>query len=601
MPAQSLYLSRLLGSKVMDCSGARVGWVADAVVHPGGLLPAVSALVVRRAGSRSLRLPWSCVREVSAGVVALNTPADGIRESDLQEGDIFLAAEVLDKQLVDTYGRRVVKVNDLKLVCVRDELRVLGVDIGMRGILRRLGAEAATDRMIGIVRRSLPESVLPWQYVESIPARGANVRLSVPSSRLESLHPADISRIISQLPVENRAAAVEQFSDETLAETMGDLDSSTQVSLLAEMGNERASDILERMAPDEATDLLQDLPEERQAELLTLMEQDEAAELKELMRYDEHSAGGLMTTEFISIPAHLTAEEAIEQVRHCAPSAETIYYLYVVDDDGRLMGVLSLRSLITSPPDRPVAENITTAVVSVPADMDQEDVAAVIAKYRLLAVPVIGEDHKLLGIITVDDIIDVVDQEAEEDLSHIAGTPAEDIEELERSGLVALTRLPWVLLALVAGFAAADALHALTAQVFHNAVLFLPLLLLLGNQIAAHAAAATTRSIALHEVDRANWWKHSLTEVRGALPAALVAAVVAGLTASASFGWPLGAAVACSTAAVGIAAVVLGVVVPLLKTAVHLDPAKALRPIVVSLVAVVAPAIYVLFLRILVR
>lgn len=597
MPADSLYLSRLLGSRVFEGGGARVGWVADVVARPGGLFPLVVGLLVRRPGMRALRVPRECLSQVSEGRAELCVPAAEVPALEVQDGDILLGAEVLDKQLVDTHGRRVVKVNDLKLVQVRGELRVVGVDVGVRGILRRLGAEEASERMVRLVRRTLPEALIPWNYVESVPSRGANVRLSVESSRLERLHPADISRIISQLPEEDRAAAVEQFSDETIAEAMAELDAPLQVTIMEGMDNERASDILERMAPDEATDLLQDLSEERQAELLTLMESEEAAELAELMRYDEHSAGGLMTTEFIAIPAQLTAAEAIAHVRETSPDAETIYYLYVVDADERLMGVLSLFSLITSPPDRPVTEVMNTSVLSVPATLDQEEVASAMTKYHLLAVPVTGGGGELLGIVTVDDTIDVVDEEAEEDVAHIAGTPAESPEELERASAVALTRAPWLLLALTAGLFAASALHQVAGAELSRAIRYLPLVLLLGNQIAARAAAATARGLALHEVDRGTWWAHSLAELRASALVALVAAVVGGAVAGLWSGPLLGAAVGCSLAAVVLTASVVGLSIPLVKSAARLDPAVALRPIVVSFLAVIAPAIYAGFLR----
>ncbi|MBI3945344.1 MAG: magnesium transporter [Armatimonadetes bacterium] len=603
MAPDALYLSELLGVRVSDALGRRVGWVSDLVIHPSGLFPSAVALVVRQPGpgARSIHVPWTRVRRVSSSHVVLDVPGDRLQTRPLTEGDVLLAAEVLDKQLVDTLGRRVVKVNDLKLIAVRSELRVLGVDVGARGILRRLGLEGVGDRVGGLIRRSLSENLIPWNYVESVAARGANVRLSVPSSRLERLRPADISRILSQLPAEDRAAAASRFSDETLAEAMGDLDAPVQLSIIDGLERERASDILERMAPDEATDLLQDLPEERQAELLTLMARDDAAELSELLQYDERSAGGLMTTEYIALPAEMTAQEAIEHVRRVAPGAETVYYLYVVDPEERLMGVLSLRALITAAPNRRVAEIMTTSVVSVPVEMDQEDVAAAIARYHLLAVPVVNAQGRLLGIVTVDDTIDVVDEEAEEDLSHIAGTPAETPEELRRGASVALTRMPWLLLALTAGFFAAAALHALVGPLLVDAAPFLPLLFLLGGQVAAQTAASTARGIALREIDRGNWWRHSLAEARLSAVVAAAAGLVAGAAATAWAGPEWGVPVGLSAAAVVLAGSVLGLLVPLAGVLLYGDPAWALRPIVISLMAVAAPALYAAFLRVFLR
>lgn len=600
MPPNTFYLSHLLGTVVSDASGQRVGWVCDLVARPTDLFPSVVALVVRRWDRKghTVHIAWSDVRQISPSRVVLADSAEGIRHRPLAEGEVLLAAEVLDKQIVDTMGRRVVKVNDVKLIFVRDELCVLGVDAGARGVLRRLGLEGVTDRVGGWVGRPLSENLIPWNYVESVPARGADVRLSVPLSRLARLHPADISRILRQLPAPNRAAVAAQFSNEILAEALGDLDAPTQRSILDGLDPERVSAIVGRMAPDEAADLLQDLPKERQAELLTRMGREEAAELSELLQYDERSAGGLMTTEYIALSETLTAQEAIDQVRRVAPGAETIYYLYVVDAEERLIGVLSLRALITAAPEQRISEVMTTQVVSVPVDMDQEDVAATIAKYRLLAVPVVDAQNHLLGIVTVDDTIDVVDEEVEEDLSHIAGTPTGTAEDQQKGVLVALTRAPWLLLALTAGLFAAIALNTIAGLALNRASLFLPLLFLLGGQMAAQTAAATARGIALHEVGRANWWRHALREIRTALGVALVMGLVTSLVAIAWLGPVWGVPLGCSGASVVVIGSLLGLLVPLAGAALYREPAWALRPIVVGLMTIATPAVYAIWLRV---
>ena len=184
-----------------------------------------------------------------------------------------------------------------------------------------------------------------------------------------------------------------------------------QVSVLNSMDDERASDILEEMVPDDAADLLADLPEERADDLLELMEDEEAADVKQLLSYPEDSAGGLMTTEFVALPHNLTAEQTIARLRGEAPDAEHIYYVYVTDESGRLAGVLSLRHLIVAPPDRPISELMIKDVISVPADTDRDELAPLIAKYNLLALPVVDEHGVLLGIVTVDDVMDTVLEE----------------------------------------------------------------------------------------------------------------------------------------------------------------------------------------------
>ena len=328
------------------------------------------------------------------------------------------------------------------------------------------------------------------------------------------------------------------------------------------------------------------------------MGSEDAAALSRLLRYDEQSAGGLMTTEFIALPAHLTAQEAITRVRELAPKAETIYYLYVVDDEGRLMGVLSLFRLLTSPPEQPIAASMTAAVIAVPATMDQEEVAATIAKYRLLAVPVIDEQHRLLGIVTVDDTIDVVDEEAKEDVSHIAGTPTETVAQLQRSRAIAFHRLPWMLLALTAGLLGASVLHRFGGPALARAILFLPLLLLVGNQ----AAAGRRRHRARHRTARgrpANWWARLVGELKATVPVALAVGLAGGLAGAVWGGAAWGLLVGLAAAAMALIGTGLGMLVPLARAAVRLDPAEALRPVVVSLLAITAPLVYAGFLRLL--
>jgi Mg/Co/Ni transporter MgtE len=181
-----------------------------------------------------------------------------------------------------------------------------------------------------------------------------------------------------------------------------------QAQILSRLDDERAADILEAMSPDEAADLLADLPEERREQLIAKMEAEEAEDVEELLAYGEDTAGGLMTTEYVAIPASLSAEQAIDRLRELEPDAESIYYVYVIDDDERLLGVLSLRDLIVAKPGTPIADLMIKRVIAVPLDARPEDVAAVIAKYNLLAVPVVDDDDRIQGIVTIDDALDTV-------------------------------------------------------------------------------------------------------------------------------------------------------------------------------------------------
>ncbi len=202
------------------------------------------------------------------------------------------------------------------------------------------------------------------------------------------------------------------LDDEAAADAMEEMEPETQVEVLEDLAPERAADILEEMSPDDAADLVADLSETSREEILALMEREEAAEVKELLAYPEDTAGGIMTTEYVAVPANLSAAQTIDRLRELEPDAETIYYVYVTDDDGRLVGVLSLRDLIVARPSTPISEVMHPEPVTVQALADEDEVAQVVARYNLLAVPVVDDDGRMLGIVTVDDAIDTVLPEA---------------------------------------------------------------------------------------------------------------------------------------------------------------------------------------------
>jgi magnesium transporter len=225
---------------------------------------------------------------------------------------------------------------------------------------------------------------------------------------LARLHPSDLAEIITDLSAREAAALITQLDDDTAADALEHLDADTQRSIIEDLGTERAADIIEEMDSDDAADLLGELDEEHQSELLAEMNEYTAGELRQLVKYEEDTAGGLMTTDYTWIYPHRTAEQTIRKIREIAPESEFIYYLYVVDKSDRLLGALSLRTLLLAPPDSSIERIMDTELVTVPPTMDARDVAGAIARYDLLAVPVVDEQGKMLGIVTVDDAIDAI-------------------------------------------------------------------------------------------------------------------------------------------------------------------------------------------------
>jgi Mg2+ transporter MgtE len=288
---------------------------------------------------------------------------------------------------------------------------LVGADIGLRGLLRRLGLETLGKSMARLFGRDLPMVLVSWDVVqplhgESGPADAVHLRIS--GKRISKLHPADIADIVEELSARERSAIFAQLSDEMAAETLEELEPDDQRSVIENMDAERASEILEEMGPDEAADLLADLSEERAREILDLMETADADDVRELLSFPEDTAGGLMTTEYVVVSVGLTAQECIEALRVLEPEAEHVYYVYVIDDEEHLIGVLSLRDLIVARPETPIAQFIRRNVFTVKLEATRDEVAAMMSKYNLMALPVVDDEDRLRGIITVDDALESV-------------------------------------------------------------------------------------------------------------------------------------------------------------------------------------------------
>ncbi len=402
-----LYLSQAIGRPVLDAGGEPIGKVADLIVAVGDRYPPVTGLVVRTDGRR-IFLPWSHVAGFDESGARLSTGTIDITKFRQRPNEILLRTDLLDKQIVDIDGRKVVRANDLRLDEIEGKLHLVAVDVGTAGLLRRLGVEGAYRIIARNLRLPTPERYIDWEDVDPVETSIASVKLRVPHGGLAELHPADLASIIDQLAPKDRAGVLASLDDEAAADAIEEMEPDTQVEVLEDLEPARAADILEEMSPDDAADLVADLSDEARAEILALMEHDEAAEVRELLGYPEDSAGGIMTTEFVAVPASLTAAQTIERLRELEPDAETIYYVYVVDGDGRLVGVLSLRDLIVAKPRTPIGEVMIDEPVAVGVLADQEEVAQVVARYNLLAVPVVDGEGRLAGIVTVDDAMDSI-------------------------------------------------------------------------------------------------------------------------------------------------------------------------------------------------
>jgi len=402
-----LYLSQAIGRPVLDANGEPIGKVADLIVAVGDRYPPVTGLVVLT-DRRRIFLPWTSVDHLDTSGARLRTQVIDIGKFQQRPNEILLRADLMDKQIVDIDGRKVVRVNDLRLDEIEGKLHLVAVDVGAAGLLRRLGVERGWRTIARNLKRGVPERYIDWEDVDPVETSIASIKLRVPHAGLAELHPADLATIIDQLAPKDRAGVLAALDDEAAADVFEEMEPETQVEVLEDLDPARAADILEEMSPDDAADLVADLSDETREELLALMERDEAEELGELLAYPEDTAGGMMTTEFVAVPASLTCAQAIDRLRELEPDAETIYYVYVTDDEDRLVGVLSLRDLIVAQPDTSVAEVMIPEPVTVGVLADEDEVAEVVAHYNLLAVPVVDASSHLVGIVTVDDAMDAI-------------------------------------------------------------------------------------------------------------------------------------------------------------------------------------------------
>ncbi len=402
------FLSEIMGRNITDMDGNPIGKLDDLVAREVAEFPhpVVDGLVILSRHEKHI-IPFSEVVSLLAPTIILRCKAGDLPTYTPADEDVLLSRDVLDKQIIDTDGARVVRVNDLELVRIGGSFYVSNVDIGLAGILRRMGIARPTRGLMAALKLPAPANAIPWDSVELL-RHDQFMRLRVPTEKLAELHPADVAEIISDLNRFETGQLLEAMDVEHLADTLEEVETDFQASLVESMPDEMVADVLEEMEPDQAADLLAMLPEERSIELLALMDKDEADDVRLLLTYPEESAGGIMTTEYAWVTPDLTAEQAIQFLRENAREAETLFYIYVLDADDHLLGVFSLNNLIFADPHAPVDDFMEKRVKTVHLLDDQDEVAQTITKYDLLAVPVVDENNVLKGIVTADDALDKI-------------------------------------------------------------------------------------------------------------------------------------------------------------------------------------------------
>lgn len=568
------YLSTMLRMRIEDEDGGIMGRLEDVVAIPGAKFPVVRGIMVQKGhgrGQRRLFIPWRDVMEWRSDRLIVRH--DG--EEEPGRGDIFLARDLLDKQIVDMQGYKIVRVSDIRIARSAGELRVMGADVGLLAVLRRLGLSRFSEALKSERSSIRKDRIVPWNLLSPVDPMPYDVRLMVPYREFLEIHPSDIADIIEQLDIDQRAKIFTLVDDPKAAEVLRHILPAVRTSVAEAMGEQRLSGLLEIMPPDEAADILGSLPREKAMALLSLMGIEEASVIMELLGYEPDTAGGQMTTEFITIPDSMRASDIIEYLREKGPDAETIYYIYVVDRDGHLSGVLSLRDLLRASPDERAANLMTRDVITVETDDDQEMVADRLNHYNLLALPVVDEDHVLKGIVTVDDAIDVILEETSEDYSQLSGVPFEEEGAPIKNALnpkrwaaTMLTFLGGILGTVLFGLFRAEFAVAIAL------VYFVPLALRAAHDVSVWSLTAAVRDLRGGAVTPGEFRRVLSREYGYAIVAAVIIGVLGfsvgliwtGIGATALAG---GLGLFAGVALAGM----LGFIVPVLTRRARLDPA----------------------------
>src|SRR5437016_4928167 len=353
----TLALTELIGTAVFDAAGTRCGRVRELAMIPQEDRARVAMLIVRtKSGDRML--PSSSITSIEASVRS-DVSCSQWATSDGSEGWLLLGRDLLDQQVIDVFGRKVVRVNDVdlhqELVHNRPVLKVGSVDVGPRGAIRRLLKGVVPAVALNALLKKIPPREIPWDFVDLIetdPAR--RVKLKISHERLAKLHPADIADIVERLAPDEREAVFQTLDEEVAAEALEEVEPRVQKSIVESLGSERAAEIVEEMDPDAAADLLADLPEDRTEQILVQMEPEGRQEVVELLEHKEATAAGLMTTEFLALPVGATVQNAVDSMRHFEGGVESVSTIYLVDSHGTLVGAVPLAKIVLAEPATPM-------------------------------------------------------------------------------------------------------------------------------------------------------------------------------------------------------------------------------------------------------
>ncbi|MFZ0819607.1 MAG: CBS domain-containing protein [Candidatus Acidiferrales bacterium] len=405
-----LHATELLGAEAYDAQGNFVGRVRELFIEPADQSNRVAHYLLGRGKYQPLLARYDQIASVAPGSVRLNVGEKALEEYHPNEAWLAVQKDLLDQQIIDTNGRKVVRVNDLDMTehhtngCV--ELRVRLADVGLTGAVGRLLQGVVSPSMIRRIQAKLPGRAIRWEFVNLIePDPLRRIKLRVSHQKLANIHPADLADILEDLSTEERQSIVDSLDDETAAETLAELDHRLRGQIVERLDPEKAADIIEEMQPDQAADLLADLPPETSKELLAEMPHEGARDVRELLKFDKHSAGGMMNTHFVSVGESASREEVIDWIHSNDVDAEQLDAVFLVDADGKFSGVVVMGRLLLAQAGQPMATLRSEPAVYIKPDENEKEVFELFDKYNLRILAVVDDDGVAIGAITVDDVV----------------------------------------------------------------------------------------------------------------------------------------------------------------------------------------------------
>lgn len=407
LKVSTFYFSRVLGNKIVSDNQKAVGKLLDLIVDLNEIRPKVIAAKIKVDGQ--IRFIDYSVISVFKHKGQYVLQCNQLKDLEIAKDNImFLKKHILDKQIVDIDGRKVVRVNDLRLAILKTGTFTIAVDVGIDGLLRRIGVAKPIKKILKPFGLRVPSQMILWDEVASVDYLHAGIKLSKEHDKLLTLHPSDLADIIEDYDRYTQITIFNSLDEERAADVLEELETDTQLNVLRNLSLEKAADVLEKMPADEVADILDEMEEEAAEKLLNEMEKQVSVEVRELMEYPENTVGSLMTTDYISLNENMTVEKTLMELRRVKPEPDTVYYLYIVDDKEKLIAVVSLRDIVISDLDVELNKIMHKDVIYVHDYEKADKLNEIITKYNLLAVPVVDNNMKMVGVVIINDVMDLI-------------------------------------------------------------------------------------------------------------------------------------------------------------------------------------------------